>query len=147
MLFAALTRVLTTPAFAAADFAPTQWDTAEQKAKFANALLTFVAQDFPRSKFHESFYRRLSSTFGHIANHDSTRFYGRFFLTAADKLDFLDAVRDMALPWRSDLHLFGRRTRHRRAAAQEPDRVPQLANRSRAQAKGARAPVGAQSPL
>ena len=40
MLSAALTRALTTPAFVAADFVPTQWDTAEQKAKFANALLT-----------------------------------------------------------------------------------------------------------
>ena len=68
MLSAALTRALTTPAFVAADFVPTHWDSAEQKAKFANALLTFVAQDFPRSKFHETFYRRLSNTFGHIAN-------------------------------------------------------------------------------
>jgi hypothetical protein len=90
MLFAALTRVLTTPAFAAADFAPTQWDTAEQKAKFANALLTFVAQDFPRSKFHESFYRRLSNTFGHIACYNRDGFYGRFFLTAKGKLVFLE---------------------------------------------------------
>ena len=69
MLSAALTRALTTPAFVAADFVPTHWDSAEQKAKFANALLTFVAQDFPRSKFHESFYRRLSNTFGHIAHY------------------------------------------------------------------------------
>jgi hypothetical protein len=90
MLSAALTRVLTTPAFVDADFVPTHWDSAEQKAKFANALLTFVAQDFPRSKFHESFYRRLSNTFGHIANYDSAGFYGRFFLTAADKLEFLE---------------------------------------------------------
>ena len=90
MLSAALTRALTTPAFVAADFVPTQWDAAEQKAKFANALLTFVAKDFPRSKFHESFYRRLSNTFGHIANYDSAGFYGRFFLTAADKLEFLE---------------------------------------------------------
>ena len=90
MLSAALTRALTTPAFVAADFVPTQWDTAEQKAKFANALLTFVAQDFPRSKFHENFYRRLSNTFGHIANYDSAGFYGRFFLTAKDKLEFLE---------------------------------------------------------
>jgi hypothetical protein len=90
MLSAALTRALTTPAFVAADFVPTQWDTAEQKANFANALLTFVAQDFPRSKFHESFYRRLSNTFGHIANYNSAGFYGRFFLTPADKLEFLE---------------------------------------------------------
>ena len=90
MLSAALTRALTTPAFVAADFVPTQWDTAEQKAKFANALLTFVAQDFPRSKFHESFYRRLSNTFGRIANYDSAGFYQLFFLSAEEKLEFLE---------------------------------------------------------
>ena len=90
MLSAALTRVLTTPAFVAADFVPTHWDNAEQKAKFANALLTFVAQDFPRSKFHESFYRRLSNTFGHIAHYNSAGFYERFFLTPEDKLEFLE---------------------------------------------------------
>jgi hypothetical protein len=87
---AALTRALTTPAFVAADFVPTHWDSSDEKAKFANAFLTFVAQDFPRSKFHGGFYRRLSNTFGHIANYDSAGFYGRFFLTAADKLEFLE---------------------------------------------------------
>ena len=90
MLSAALTRALTTPAFVAADFVPTQWDTAEQKAKFANALMRFIADDFPRSKFHERFYRRLSNTFGHIANYNSAGFYGRFFLSAEDKLTFLE---------------------------------------------------------
>ena len=90
MLSAALTRALTTPAFVAADFVPTQWDTAEQKAKFANALLTFVAHDFPRSKFHEGFYRRLSNTFGHIAHYNRDGFYQRFFLTAEDKYAFLE---------------------------------------------------------
>jgi hypothetical protein len=90
MLSAALTRVLTTPAFVAADFVPTHWESAEQKAKFANALLTFVTQGFPRTKFRESFYRRLSNTFWHIANYDLAGFYGRFFLTAADKLEFLE---------------------------------------------------------
>ncbi len=90
MLSAALTRGLTAPAFVAADFVPTQWDTAEQKANFANALLTFIAQDFPRSKFHKSLYDRLSSTFGHIAHYNSARFYDHFFLTAKDKLEFLE---------------------------------------------------------
>jgi hypothetical protein len=90
MLSAALTRALTTPAFVAADFVPTQWDTSERKAKFANALLTFIAQDFPRSKFHEGFYRRLSNTFGHIANYNRDGFYQRFFLTAEDKCAFLE---------------------------------------------------------
>ena len=90
MLSAALTRALTTPAFVAADFVPTQWDMSERKAKFANALMTFIADDFPRSKFHESFYRRLSNTFGHIANYNRDGFYQRFFLTAEDKCAFLE---------------------------------------------------------
>ena len=148
MLSAALTRALTTPAFVAADFVPTHWDSAEQKAKFANALLTFVAQDFPRSKFHESFYRRLSNTFGHIACYNRDGFYGRFFLTAAGQARVPRAVRDMALPRRSDLHLFGRRARRRCASYAKPDRRdPQFANRGRAQAAGARASFGAQGPL
>ncbi len=90
MLSAALTRALTTPAFVAADFVPTHRDSAEQKAKFANALLTFVAQDYQQSKFHENFYRRLANAFGHIANYNSAGFYGRFFRTAEDKLEFLE---------------------------------------------------------
>ena len=90
MLSAALTHALTTPAFVAADFVPTQWDSAEQKAKFANALLTFIVQGFPRSKFHEGFYRRLSNTFGHIACYNRDGFYECFFLTAGDKLAFLE---------------------------------------------------------
>ena len=118
MLSAALTRTLTTPAFVAADFVPTQWHTAEQKAKFANALLTFIAQDFPRSKFHEGFYRRLSNTFGHIANYNSAGFYGRFFPDRFGEARVPRAVRDMALPRRSDLHLFGRRARRRCASTQ-----------------------------
>jgi hypothetical protein len=90
MLSAALTRALTTPAFVVADFVPTQWDSAEQKAKFANALMRFIADDFPRSKFHKAFYQRLSNTFGHIAHYDLVGFYEHFFLTAEDKLEFLE---------------------------------------------------------
>ena len=67
MLPAATVRALTTPAFTAAEFAPTQWDSAEDKAKFANALMKFIAHEFPRQSFTKPFYRRLSSTFGHIA--------------------------------------------------------------------------------
>ena len=90
MLSAALTRVLTTPAFIAADFVLTHWDSAERKAKFANTLMRFIADDFPRSKFHNAFYQRLSNTFGHIAHYDLVGFYEHFFLTAEDKLEFLE---------------------------------------------------------
>ena len=90
MLSAALTRALTTPAFVAADFVPTQWDTVRTEGQIRERAHAFIADDFPRSKFHERFYRRLSNTFGHIAHYNSGGFYGRFFLTAEDKLEFLE---------------------------------------------------------
>ena len=48
MLPAATVRALTMPAFTAAEFTPTQWASAEDKAKFANALMKFIAHEFPR---------------------------------------------------------------------------------------------------
>ena len=147
MLSAALTRALTTPAFVAADFVPTHWDSAEQKAKFANALLTFVAQDFPRSKFHEGFYRRLSNTFGHIANCNSAGFYERFFRTPRDELRVPGAVGTgpATAIRRTPIGTF--RARRRCASHAKPDRRdPQFANRGRAQATGARATFRSSRP-
>ena len=138
MLSAALTRVLTAPAFVAADFVPTQWDTAEQKAKFANALLTFVVQDFPRSKFHENFYRRLSNTFGHIACYNSAGFYGRFFLNAQDKLEFLEQC--VTWPCHGDpTYTYSDVERAVVARLTQSQIVAMFANRGRAEATGARA--------
>ena len=147
MLSAALTRALTTPAFVAADFVPTQWDTSEQKAKFANALLTFVAQDFPRSKFHESFYRRLSNTFGHIAHYNSAGFYGRFFLTAEDKLEFLEQC--VTWPCHGDPTFTYSDVERAVGARLRKSQIvdPHLASLGRAQTQGPCAPFGAQSPL
>jgi len=94
------TRSLTTPAFTADDFVPTQWDSAEKKAKFANHLMRFIANDFPRSQFHKEFYRRLSMTFGHIAHYDSAGFYAHYFESAERKQKFLKAC--MAWPCYGD---------------------------------------------
>ncbi|PPQ36056.1 protein of unknown function [Rhodoblastus acidophilus] len=90
MLSAALTRALTKPAFSAGDFTPTKWNSAKDKADFANALMKFVAQDFPRTKFHNAFYRRLSNTFGNIAHYDRDVFYETFFLSAKGKITALE---------------------------------------------------------
>jgi hypothetical protein len=90
MLPAATIRALTTPTFTAAEFAPTQWDSAEDKAKFANALMKFIAHEFPRKSFTKPFYRCLSNTFGHIAHHNLDGFYAAFFERDADKVVFLE---------------------------------------------------------
>jgi hypothetical protein len=62
MLPAATVRALLNPAFTAAEFTPTQWASAEGKAKFANTLMKFIANEFPRQSFTRSLYHRLSNT-------------------------------------------------------------------------------------
>ena len=90
MLPAATVRALTIPAFTAAEFMPTQGATAEDKAKFANALMKFIAAEFPRQSFTQPLYRRLSNTFGHIAHGNLAGFYGAFFERDFDKVAFLE---------------------------------------------------------
>jgi hypothetical protein len=75
--------------FTASEFVPTQWDTAEQKAKFANQFAKFVLSDFAASRFPHWFYNRLSMTFGHIAHYNQGGFYSTWFADTAGKLDFL----------------------------------------------------------
>jgi hypothetical protein len=90
MLPAATIRALMNPAFTAAELTPMQWASAEDKAKFANALMKFVANEFPRQSFTRSLYHRLSNTFGHIAHTNLDGFYGAFFERAFDKIVFLE---------------------------------------------------------
>lgn len=47
-----------------ANFTPTQWDTAQDKAAFARQFVRFVQSDFAAKHFTDKFYRRLSNTFG-----------------------------------------------------------------------------------
>ena len=87
---ATIIRALTTPTFEPERFTPTQWSTADDKAKFANALMKFIAHEFPRQSFSKTLYQRLSNTFGHIAHYDLDGFYPVFFERDADKVAFLD---------------------------------------------------------
>ena len=75
--------------FTADQFTPTQWTTAQEKADFANAFVRFVENNFRNEHFTESFYRRLSQTFGHVAHFNQATFYRTFFGTAVDKVRFL----------------------------------------------------------
>jgi len=90
MLPATIVRALTTPAFEPNQFVATQWHSAEDKAKFANALMKFIANEFPRTAFSKSLYQRLSNTFGHIAHYNRDQFYSVFFERDADKVVFLE---------------------------------------------------------
>jgi hypothetical protein len=50
-------------------FTATKWSNAEEKTKFANDLMAFIAADFPEKKFKKGFYDRLSHCFGMIAHY------------------------------------------------------------------------------
>lgn len=76
--------------FTADQFTPTKWDTAEDKAKFANQFVSFVSSGFKQSKFTKAFYRRLSNTFGHIAHYNQYGFWDTFFTNINDKVVFIE---------------------------------------------------------
>jgi hypothetical protein len=55
--------------FSPDDFTPTKFSTDEQKAAFSNQLLAFIAAGFPKKKFTNALYERLSNCFGFIAHY------------------------------------------------------------------------------
>ena len=76
--------------FQPSQFTPTKWDTAQDKVRFAQQFVRFVQSDFAAKHFTDRFYRRLSNTFGHIANYNRAGFWEEFFTTTADKVRFLE---------------------------------------------------------
>jgi hypothetical protein len=84
------TGALVRPAFTAADFTATKWDTGQDKAKFANDLCRFMAADFKTTMFTEKMYRRLAMTFGHIAHSSHHGFLAEFFEDLRGKVAFLE---------------------------------------------------------
>jgi hypothetical protein len=76
--------------FDPSQFKPTQWETAKDKAAFANRFVRFVQSAFALKHFTEKFYRRLANTFSHIAHYNRGGFWETFFTTTADKVRFLE---------------------------------------------------------
>jgi hypothetical protein len=84
------TSALARPLFTDADFTATKWDSAFEKAAFANALCRFMSDDFRESLFTQKLYRRLALSFGHIAHFEHGCFYNHFFRDLQGKLAFLE---------------------------------------------------------
>ena len=76
--------------FIADQFLPTKWDTAKQKAKFANHFVRFVESEFKPTLFYDWFYKQLSLTFGHIAHYNRAGFYEMFFKSPRGRLEFAE---------------------------------------------------------
>jgi hypothetical protein len=92
MLPRAITAALQIPKLDAATFTATKFDTAEEKTKFGNHLLRFIAEDYPCASWTKTFYSRLSMTFSNIAHHDLNGFWETWFTTTAEQIEFLQNI-------------------------------------------------------
>jgi hypothetical protein len=75
--------------FLPSEFVPTKFSTAQDKADFGNTFLHFIESEWARTSFSKSFYNRLSMCFGNIAHYDLATFYGTWFTSDTDRLQFL----------------------------------------------------------
>lgn len=90
MLPKSTARTLTAAKLTSGDFTATKLNSPEDKAAFGNKLLTFIADDCPRTTFTKAFYQKLMNTFGHIAHYNIDGFYDVFFQGDRTKLEFLE---------------------------------------------------------
>lgn len=65
--------------FYARHFQAMPWDTAEEKAEFANQFVRFVESDFSRQLFTGKFYQRVVCMFGFHAFPDSQNVWKHYF--------------------------------------------------------------------
>lgn len=75
--------------FTADKFAPTKWEKAEAKVRFARQFIRFVKSDFDQRQFPHWFYTRLALTFSNIAHYNQAGFFEEFFLTTEGRVRFL----------------------------------------------------------
>jgi hypothetical protein len=83
--------------FNPAQFTPTQWATAEQKAKAGEAVIRFLEAGCPEAKFTKGVYHTLSDhLFSHIAHYNAGGFYATWFATSAVRAEWVRYVRSRA---------------------------------------------------
>lgn len=71
---------------------PSQFSTAEEKAKFLNDLANFVKSGFLYTKFSKKLYTRLSMCFGHIAHYNKDGFYHTWFDTERGRFEWIQHI-------------------------------------------------------
>jgi len=65
--------------YRASDFTPTEFTTADEKARFANHFIRFIESGCKWTLFHIWFYRKLSNCFGMHAHYDRRNFHAVCF--------------------------------------------------------------------
>ena len=86
----AIARALTLPRLEIGVFVATKWYSAEDKAKFGNHLLRFIAAGYPRHLLTKAFYLTLANHFGHIAHYSEHGFWDYYFTDERGKAEFLE---------------------------------------------------------
>ena len=81
-------------------FTATAFDTAEDKAKAANALASFVDAGMPYSKFSNAgvYHTLYQHMFSHIAHYDRDGFYDEWFSTPEARSRWIDYALNFG-PW------------------------------------------------
>jgi hypothetical protein len=82
--------------FTEKDFIPTNFATAEDKAKWANKFTKFILSGFQRNCFKKEIYKQLHHMFGHCAEYDLDGFYCTWF---EDTYKCLHWVETVATTW------------------------------------------------
>lgn len=74
------------------EYTPTEFSSAEDKAKFVAHFKRFVSKGMRETMFPKWFYRRLSMTFGHIAHYNKNTFYDYWFGNEKRKHGFIHST-------------------------------------------------------
>lgn len=76
--------------FSAEQFTPTRFDSAADKAKWANAMARWAQKGFPEQGFTKNLYYHLyQHMYGHIAHYNQWGFFGEWFANDQKCLSWL----------------------------------------------------------
>ena len=76
--------------FSVEQFTATEWDSAEGKARWANAMAAWVERGFPERGFTNILYQQLHlHMYSHIAHYDKQGFYRNWFCDNYQRLKWL----------------------------------------------------------
>lgn len=78
--------------FRAEQFTATKWDTAEEKARWANTLAAWIVGGFPDSGWGPKLYDQLCNLFSHIAHFNRHEFHATWFSTPESRAEWVDHV-------------------------------------------------------
>ncbi|GHP00665.1 hypothetical protein KSF_107120 [Reticulibacter mediterranei] len=78
------------PPFCANQFTSTAFDSHEEKAKWANAMASWIRRGFPKNGWRKGLYEPLhTNLYGHIAHFDLHGFYAEWFADIHQQLQWL----------------------------------------------------------